>query len=471
MPKHDHPSTRQPHHGQEAHTHHHRPHPGLGRQGGGALQNHELAQKARQRWQTSRRGGTKNHHQTQQHRFAHGYSWAQLVLCVTALRGHLLYQQEQTGNHHRAVQHVVQRGRQCLRCQHAHRRQNGAHRGHGQVRHQPVHAVRRQGTQHAQHTGGQGQGQEPRPGGPSCLACLGTKNAPVNPDDGIDPHLGHDGKQRGHRRTGRCIGARQPKIQRHQRSLQAKHHQQQQGSHPRQHRAVTRNLAQPQGNIRHVECAGGRVQHRQPDQEQARCHQIQHHVVDAHAQALAALAVQKQHIRGNQQHLEKHEQVEQVARQKSPAQAHELELEHRMEVAPPHIPAAAGVPQHGHRHQIGQQHHEGRELIDQQDDAKRRRPLAHPVYQQVARTGMAHQLHRHEQPQQHRGQRHPTAPALPGIRLTAVCARPVTNEQQDHRRERRQHHRQHGGVLEPEGSKCIPHQAAPVGLSVAAAGR
>ena len=47
----------------------------------------------------------------------------------------------------------------------------------------------------------------------------------------------------------------------------------------------------------------------------------------AHAQALAALAVHQQHIRGDQQHLEEHEQVEQVAGQEGAVEAHQQKLE------------------------------------------------------------------------------------------------------------------------------------------------
>ena len=93
--------------------------------------------------------------------------------------------------------------------------------------------------------------------------------------------------------------------------------------------------------------------------------------MQAHAKPLTPLAVQQQHIRGDQQHLKKDKQVEQVAGDEGPGQAHQLKLEQCMEVAAVRIPAAGGVPQHRCSQRPGQRQHQGAEPVGHQHDAKR----------------------------------------------------------------------------------------------------
>src|SRR3546814_19916227 len=61
--------------------------------------------------------------------------------------------------------------------------------------------------------------------------------------------------------------------------------------------------------------------------------------LDARLQPLLSLTVQDQPIGGDQQHLEKDEEVEQVARQKCAVQPQQLKLEERVE-----MPAAPVEP-------------------------------------------------------------------------------------------------------------------------------
>src|SRR3546814_8308268 len=68
--------------------------------------------------------------------------------------------------------------------------------------------------------------------------------------------------------------------------------------------------------------------------------EVDHHVLHAGLQPRGAAAVQHEAVGGNQQHLEEDEEVEDVAGQKGAVDAHELELEEGVEVAPAVVPAA-----------------------------------------------------------------------------------------------------------------------------------
>ena len=68
-------------------------------------------------------------------------------------------------------------------------------------------------------------------------------------------------------------------------------------------------LRHAQRQIGHVECARGAVNDGQADEEKSRGHQVQHHILQAHFEALPPQAMHHQHIRGNQQHFKKHKQV------------------------------------------------------------------------------------------------------------------------------------------------------------------
>ncbi len=282
-------------------------------------------------------------------------------------------------------------------------------------------------------------------------------------DDAVDTDLGHDGKQRRHRGAGCGIGARQPEVQRHQRGLEAKHGQQHQRRGLRQPGVVTLELSHLQAHIGHVERAGHAVDHGQTNQEQARGRQVEHHVMDTHAKALAPLAMHQQHIRGDQQDLEEHEQVEQIARHERTAQPHELELEQRMEMPPPRVPAACGVPQHGHGHQVSQQHHQAGQTVQHHHDAKGRGPFAQLIDQQLTRAGLHHQADGHEQTEQNRGHGQATRPALAAVAMAATghLLAAIAQQQQGHGREHGQQDRQHGRVLQPERKNSVEHQACP----------
>jgi hypothetical protein len=96
-------------------------------------------------------------------------------------------------------------------------------------------------------------------------------------------------------------------------------------------------------------------------------------------------------VRGDQQHLEEHEQVEQVARQERAVDAEQLELEQRVVLRTARIVAGSRVHQARHRdHRREQQHRHG-EAVGDQDDAERRRPVAERVHEVRAVTDAVEQ--------------------------------------------------------------------------------
>src|SRR3546814_10489146 len=65
------------------------------------------------------------------------------------------------------------------------------------------------------------------------------------------------------------------------------------------------------GHVGHVERAGHSIENADGDEEDRRSDQIDDDVLDARLQPLLSLTVQDQPIGGDQQHLEKDEEVEQ----------------------------------------------------------------------------------------------------------------------------------------------------------------
>ncbi len=87
-----------------------------------------------------------------------------------------------------------------------------------------------------------------------------------------------------------------------------------------------------------------------------------------------------QAVGGDQQHLEEHEEVEQIARQEGPAETHELEHDKRVEVLAPRVPSRSdGVKLHDQRKDRRQRDHQGREPVEHQNDAKGRGPVAKEI--------------------------------------------------------------------------------------------
>ena len=110
-----------------------------------------------------------------------------------------------------------------------------------------------------------------------------------------------------------------------------------------------------------------------------------------------ATAMQRQPIGRNQQHLEEHKQVEQVAGEKSTIDAHQLELKQPVKVGPFAVITAARIQQGRKGQHRGEQHHHGTEPVQHQHDAERRLPVAQFVNGISAVPGLIDQHHTHGQ--------------------------------------------------------------------------
>ena len=144
-------------------------------------------------------------------------------------------------------------------------------------------------------------------------------------------------------------------MQRQHGRLQAEDHQQQHASGTGQHGLCLRQLGDLGRHVSNIQGAQGAVQHAQCEQEQAGAYQVERHIVEAGLGLLLATAVNQQGIGGNQQHLEEHEQVEDVPGQEGTVDAHQLEQNQRVEVGTGSIFAGTGIEQRGQTQHRGQQ--------------------------------------------------------------------------------------------------------------------
>ena len=178
-------------------------------------------------------------------------------------------------------------------------------------------------------------------------------------------------------------------MDRNQRRLYREHHQQQQGADPQQRLVAGRNQRHLHREVGHVEGAGYAIEGAHGNEEERRAGQIDHHVLYARLHAPGAPAVQHEAVGGDQQYLEEHEEVEDVAGQEGAVDAHELKLKEGVEVAPALVPATAdGVDDHRHGEDGGEQHHQGRQAVEHQHDAERRDPIAQFVDLRRAACGL-----------------------------------------------------------------------------------
>ena len=157
-------------------------------------------------------------------------------------------------------------------------------------------------------------------------------------DDRVHADLGQQaGEHRRHRgRRGR-VGVRQPGRHREHGGLDREHRQQQQLQHQRD---VGRQVTQPHRQLGEVHRAGGGVDRGDGDQEQRRGQQADQDVGAARPDPRARAAEGEQHVRGEQQHLEADEEVEQVAGEERVGDAGGQHQERRVEdrdrgLAPP----------------------------------------------------------------------------------------------------------------------------------------
>ena len=221
-------------------------------------------------------------------------------------------------------------------------------------------------------------------GPPAQRALLAREAQRPQPQDGVDAHLGHDGKERRHRRTRRRIGRHQPEAHRPDGRLGKKGHAQD-GHTGMQHGLVLRrHLGNAHGQVGHVQRTRDAIQHGRAHQEEGRGHQVDGDVVQPRPHPLAAGPMQQQAVGSRQQHLEEHEQVEEITREEGPVQAHQLDLEERMEMHADPVPAGHRKDEGRRGHDRGKQQHGRRQPVQHQHDAERRGPVGRQIDAQRA---------------------------------------------------------------------------------------
>lgn len=134
--------------------------------------------------------------------------------------------------------------------------------------------------------------------------------------------------------------------------------------------------------------------------------------MQARAHPLRAAAMQEQRVGGDQEYLEEHEQVEQVAGQEGAVDTEQLELEQRVEMLAQAVVATQRVDQRGAAEHRGGQQHQGGETIEHEHDAERRGPVAQGIDAQVAAGGRTYQQQAQGDQCQRREQRQAALPAL-----------------------------------------------------------
>ena len=249
-----------------------------------------------------------------------------------------------------------------------------------------------------------------------------AKDQEGQPQQNIDPDLGHYGEHRRDRGGPGHIGRGQPEGQRPDPGLDQKGHRHDPRPGMKQSAFLLAQTSHHHRQMRHVQRAGRAVDQADPDQEQQRAGQVHRDVMQPRPHPQLAPAMQQKAIGRGQQNLEKHEQVEQIAGQEGPVQPHQQELQHRVEMLPLPVPARRRIGQDRQRQQAGQHQHHRRQPVDHQHDPERRGPVAHQVEAdvvaagQLAALGPHQKLDRGDEGCRHRQQpQHQLGPPLPFV--------------------------------------------------------
>ena len=288
-------------------------------------------------------------------------------------------QQKQRAGGQCGAEQVVQRPRRQIHVADSNGGQQGAGRSDDGKPRQVAQAL---GAQHTNGPKGQREHAAHHQPGATELGRgpgFNTKQQGGQAQDGVHPHLGHDGKNAADRRGGRAVRGHQPEVQRPQGCLGQEGHRQN-GCARMQHAAVgVCHLRDLEGHVGHVQGAGDAIQHGHPNQEQRRGHQVDGDVVQPGLHPCAPGAMQHQAVGRRQHDLEEHKQVEQVGREEGPTQAHQLELEQRVVVHTSAVPAGAGEQDGRQPGQAGEHQHHGREPVQRQHNTKGCDPVARQV--------------------------------------------------------------------------------------------
>ena len=202
-----------------------------------------------------------------------------------------------------------------------------------------------------------------------------------------------------------------------------------------------RNL---QREIGHVERSGDAVQQCGAHQEQGRSNQIDGDVVQSRLHARASRAMQEKSIGGGQEHLIEHEQIEDIAREKGPVEAHELNLQQRVKVHTRAMPARKREQHAAKADDTAQHQHQGRQTIDRQHDTEGHVPVRRQI--DAHRAGCAIRAHRVKQ-----RDRHQETECARTRTDECFCAAPLAQEQQQDCGEKGQHDGCDHEVRQPVG--------------------
>ena len=353
------------------------------------------------------------------------------------------------------MDHVIQGRRRRLRRKQTNPDQDRPHRGYSRKGRKPAQIARAQYPKASHHQRQQGQPQQRRRNQPRHHRHLRAKDQGMHTQNRIGPDLGHDGKQCRHHTRRLGIGRRQPEMQRHQRRLDREHAQHQHGRHPDQRAALRRHCGHPLGQIRHVEGAGHRIDRAQRKQEQGRSQQVIDHILHPRLQPALATAMDHQPVGRDQQHFEEHKEVKDIPGQKRAKDPQQLKLQQRMKMPPARIPTRSnGIKHDDQRQKRGQRHHQRRQPVQHQHDAKGGRPIAQFIGGNRAPAARPQQAQRKQE--QHRNRRH---------RKDARQIKVVAHGKDHHRAHQRRDHQWGDDPVVKTGTGQKSDHARPPSLS------
>ena len=227
-------------------------------------------------------------------------------------------------------------------------------------------------------------------------------------------------------------------MQRHHGGFDREDHQEQHRRDADAHGRARVDQGNALRQIGHVERSRLGIDGAKRKEKQRRAQQVIEHILHPRPQARRATGVDHQPVGGDQQHFEKDEEVEKVARQEGAHDPHQLELEQRMKMPPAFVPFRPDdIEQHEERQHRCQRDHQRRQAVAHQHDAKGRGPIAETVEHDIAARRLDREAKPHNDQRQRAKQRqHP----LDGDVI--ACG------QNDERRDKR---RQHDGQDQPMG--------------------
>ena len=283
------------------------------------------------------------------------------------------------------MNNVIERGGDAFGRKQRERHHDHTHRTDHRKGHQPVELFRSEHAHHTDCNGNQRSRQEPEIMQALRRGKLWRENQRIDTDDRIGTHLCHNREESSHGCRGFGIARRQPEVQRHKRSLDCKHKQQEHGSDTDANGFLGADERNTLGQIGHIECACLGIDRSKRKQKERRTDQIEQHILNPCPHPCVSACVDHQAVGGYEQHLKENKEVEQIARQESADDAHELKLEQGMKMSAAIVPARTdSIEQHKQRENARQQDHKGRERISDEHNAKGCGPVTQTIERDCA---------------------------------------------------------------------------------------